>query len=120
MKKKRIVVILTMLLLITLSFIPKVQAKVNVNEYKPGELVAVDYYAPMKLAGTILNAIVITGVSISVISVMGLGIKYMMGSVEERAEYKKTMIPMLVGMIMLFCTSTIVSIIYNIVFNASK
>ena len=39
----------------------------------------------------------------------------MVGSVEEKAEYKKTMIPIIVGMVMLVCTSTIVSIIYNMV-----
>ena len=41
----------------------------------------------------------------------------MMGSAEERAEYKKTMMPMLIGMIMLFATTTIVGIIYNLVSN---
>ena len=46
---------------------------------------------------------------------MFLGMKYMVGSVEEKAEYKKTMLPIVVGMILLVCTSTIVSIIYNIV-----
>ena len=41
----------------------------------------------------------------------------MAGSVEQRAEYKKTMMPMLIGMIMLFTTTTIVGIIYNLVTN---
>ena len=38
----------------------------------------------------------------------------MVGSVEEKAEYKKTMIPIIIGMVMLICTSTFVAIIYDI------
>ena len=45
---------------------------------------------------------------------MILGIKYMIGSVEEKAEYKKTMMPYIIGTTILFAASTIVSIIYNV------
>ena len=54
------------------------------------------------------------GIVISITMVSVLGIKYMIGSVEEKAEYKKTMIPMIIGAILLFTTSTIVSIIYQL------
>ena len=45
--------------------------------------------------------------------IMVLGIKYMMGSAEEKAEYKKTMIPYLVGAILIFAATTIANVIYN-------
>lgn len=90
-------------------------AAINPDDYKPNDLTASDYQKPFAFARTILNAITITGVVICVVTVMFLGIKYMVGSVEEKAEYKKTMIPIIVGMVMLVCTSTIVSIIYNMV-----
>ena len=51
---------------------------------------------------------------IAVITIMILGIKYMMGSVQERAEYKKSMIPYLVGCILLFATITIVNAVYHL------
>ena len=41
----------------------------------------------------------------------------MVGSVEERAEYKKSMIPYLVGAVLLFAGSVVVSIIANLVIN---
>lgn len=88
---------------------------INPDDYKPNDLTALDYQKPFAFAKTILTAITITGVVICVITVMFLGMKYMVGSVEEKAEYKKTMLPIVVGMILLVCTSTIVSIIYNIV-----
>lgn len=115
MKIRKIIAIIIMLLIISMSFITTVNATINPNDYKPNDLTASDYQKPFSFAKTILNAIMITGIVICVISVMYLGIKYMVGSVEERAEYKKTIIPIIVGLVMLVCTTTFVSIIYNIV-----
>ena len=53
------------------------------------------------------------GVILSVIVLIVLGIKYMMGSAEEKAEYKKTMIPYLVGAILIFAASTIANVVYK-------
>ena len=58
----------------------------------------------------ILQAI---GIVISVAVLMVLGIKYMMGSAEEKAEYKKTMIPYVVGAILLFAATTIANAVFN-------
>ena len=41
----------------------------------------------------------------------------MIGSVEEKAEYKKTLMPFLIGALFVFAASTIASIIYNIAIN---
>ena len=51
------------------------------------------------------------GVVISVIVLLILGIKYMMGSASEKAEYKKTMIPYLVGAILIFGASAIAKVV---------
>ena len=114
MKIKKIAIIAILVILTITSFTGIVNATIQPDDYKPSDLDQTDYYKPFKMAGVILNAITITGVVVAVITVMFLGIKYMVGSVEEKAEYKKTMIPILVGMILLFCTSTIVSIIWNV------
>lgn len=120
MKTKKIVVIAILVVLTIASFTGIVNATIQPDDYKPGDLTQSDYYKPFKMAGTILNAITITGVVVAVVTVMVLGIKYMIGSVEEKAEYKKTMMPILVGMILLFCTSTIVSIIWNVTENINN
>lgn len=114
MKIKKIAIIAILVILTITSFTGIVNATIQPDDYKPSDLDQTDYYKPFKMAGVILNAITVTGVVVAVITVMFLGIKYMVGSVEEKAEYKKTMIPILVGMILLFCTSTIVSIIWNV------
>ena len=54
------------------------------------------------------------GSIISVLVLVILGIKYMMGSAEEKAEYKKTMIPYLIGAILVFAASNIAGVMYNV------
>ncbi len=73
-----------------------------------------------KGAGTVKNAgnaiigiIAIIGSAVSIIVLMILGIKYMLGSLEERAEYKKTMFAYFVGAIFVFSASAIAGFVYK-------
>lgn len=61
---------------------------------------------------TILSVI---GSLISVIVLIVLGIKYMLGSTEEKAEYKKSMLPYVIGAVFVFASSAIAGAIYNII-----
>ena len=65
------------------------------------------------LGQNIMGVVQVAGVVIAVVILMVLGIKYMMGSAEEKAEYKKTMIPYLVGAILIFAASTIANVVYQ-------
>ena len=60
-----------------------------------------------KIGNKILTMVTNVGMVLAVILVAVLGIKYMMGSTEEKAEYKKTMIPYLVGAVLVFGASAI-------------
>ncbi len=64
---------------------------------------------------TIVTIVSTIGSVVSVIALIIIGIKYMLGSVEEKAEYKKTMMPYFIGAICVFAASGITSIIYNAV-----
>ncbi len=55
------------------------------------------------------------GSIVSVLVLVILGIKYMMGSAEEKADYKKTLIPYLVGAVLVFAASNIAGLFYNFV-----
>ena len=68
-----------------------------------------------KVGQGVIGVITTIGSILSVIVLIILGLKYMMGSVEERAEYKKTMMPYVIGATILFGASTFASAIYNIV-----
>ena len=58
--------------------------------------------------------------AVSVIVLLVLGIKYMIGSAEEKAEYKKTMIPYLVGAVLVFGASAIAQVVYSIAKQAGE
>ena len=54
------------------------------------------------------------GIVVAVLILMTLGIKYMMGSAEEKAEYKKTMIPYVVGAVLLFSASALATAVIDL------
>lgn len=53
-------------------------------------------------------------VVVAVISLMIIGIKYILGSVEEKANYKQTMIPWIIGVLLVTSGTILVSSIFNI------
>ena len=61
----------------------------------------------------ILGIVQVVGSIVAVIALAVLGIKYMMGSAEEKAEYKKTFIPYIIGAVLVFAASNLASMIYN-------
>ena len=67
----------------------------------------------LSVGGTLMGTIQIVGIVVAVIILMVIGIKYMMGSAEEKAEYKKTMIPYIVGAVFIFAASTLANLAYN-------
>ena len=61
----------------------------------------------------IVGIIQTVGSVAAVVVLIALGIKYMMGSTEEKAEYKKTLMPYVVGAVLVFAASNLASVIYN-------
>ena len=64
--------------------------------------------------GNVLGIVQVIGSVVSVIILMAIGIKYMLGNVEEKAEYKKTLMPYLIGAALVFSGTTIPQILYQI------
>ena len=71
------------------------------------------------LGNQIITILTIVGTVASVIVLIVLGLKYMMGSAEEKAEYKKTMMPYVIGAALVFAASAIAGILYNFLSNVS-
>ncbi|MBD9159686.1 MAG: hypothetical protein EGQ16_07685 [Clostridiales bacterium] len=69
----------------------------------------------MDMGNKIIGAIQLIGSIVSVLTLVVLGIKYMAGSVEERAEYKKTMMPYVVGAVMVFAITNLLKILENVI-----
>ncbi len=68
-----------------------------------------------EMAGNLLGILQVVGSVISVIVLIIIGIRYMTGSASERAEYKKSMIPYLIGAVLLFSGTVFPKMIYDVV-----
>ena len=64
-------------------------------------------------AGQIMGMIRNVSVVAAVIILMVLGVKYMLGSIEEKAEYKKSFMPLIIGIILVVSATTIASFIFG-------
>ena len=87
-----------------------------------------DYYDPSKegisdeaksivtrKVGGVLGWIRNIAVVVSVITLMLIGLKYIIGSASEKAKYKETLIPWVIGCIVSVAGTTLVSFIYDAV-----
>lgn len=115
MKKRNIIFIVCslttfILLLCTVTY----AGTINPNSFKPGSVTTSGVGGAINLAEKIIGGITAVGTVVAVVVTLALGIKYMLGSIEQRAEYKKSMMPILFGMMMLFGVSWIIKLIYNI------
>ena len=69
---------------------------------------------------TLIGILQIAGTIAAVVILMVVGIKYMMGSAEEKAEYKKVMIPYIIGAVLLFAAPNLVRVVYSLSQNFIK
>lgn len=100
-----------MIMVATPVFATPVNPKDAINDITPSYDGNTDFTDKMgKIIGFLQWAGAIAGVLIIAI----FGIKYMMGSLEEKAEYKKTMIPFVIGAVVLFAAPQIAKLIFSI------
>ena len=129
-----IIVILHIIIMIGISFNAMVMAKEEIEIETISNVKIADVIDPTKDIGAydkvitdqssnkvmamgnkIIGAIQLIGSIVSVLTLVVLGIKYMTGSVEERAEYKKTMMPYVVGAVMVFAITNLLKILENVI-----
>ena len=113
-KTKRIV---TALLLIAFLCMTGTQVLATGGFIDPGSLTGSEPSGSdiQDVGNTIIGIIQAVGSIVAVVVLLILGIKYMMGSAEEKAEYKKIMLPYLIGAVILLLASNIVGAIFNTV-----
>ena len=113
MKRIFLVIILVMFLITipcTTIFAREDLGLGDLNDYKGTNT---DSDTLKEMANNVLGIIQVVGVVVSVGALTIIGIKYMMGSVEERAEYKKTLKPYIIGAFILFTGSFLPNLIYQ-------
>ena len=66
------------------------------------------------VANNVIQILKVVGAAIAVIVLLIMGIKYLMASVEEKADFKKAMIPYVVGAILVFAAPWIAGFILDL------
>lgn len=113
MKKStlKIISILAITLCIIMAF-GTVFADISFNDLQNGNA---DVNSLQTYGAKIVTVIRNVGIVLAVIMLMVIGLKYMMGSAEEKAEYKKTLMPYVIGAVLLFAASGIAQMIKNFI-----
>ena len=113
--KKSIKIIATLLLAVMIismfSTVFAADPKAGVTD--PGSLSGTGTDKFDSIGKRIIGMVQAIGSIVSVLILVVLGIKYMMGSAEEKAEYKKTLLPYIIGAALVFAASTIASVVFN-------
>lgn len=114
MKKSKKIFLIIIIILSLISLYSNVYA-INPDDYDPSKnpITTTDAKPILDKVSIVLGAIRNFSVVISVIALMIMGFKYIVGSVEEKANYKTTMIPYIIGFVMAVAGTSIVSFIYN-------
>ena len=114
-KAIKIVSIILMISIFTLFLSTKVFAASEASDIIVGLKPTYEDEAGLTNVGQQIISIISTvAIVISVIVLLIIGIKYMMGSASEKAEYKKTMIPYLVGAVIIFGAGAIAQVVVNL------
>ena len=67
-----------------------------------------------EIGAKIINWIWAISVVVAIIVLMIIGLKFILGSTSEKAEYKKSLIPVVVGVLVLVFATTIVRVLFGI------
>ena len=115
MKINKLVIILIICGLFLSSMIPLYAATIDADDVRPNASGIDVATTEIKNTGRkIYSAVFTTGSVVSVAVIAWIGVKYIWASAEERADYKKSLLPYFVGAICVFGASGIANIVYNV------
>ena len=115
MKKINKILIVFVIIILLTSVLYISHAVINPENYKPSDPTQTETLELRKRVNLILGVVRNVSVVVSVIALMIIGIKYMLGSVEEKANYKATMMPYVIGCLLAASGTTLVSYIYDVI-----
>ena len=109
------IIIITLIIGICFTNFINVYA-VNPDDYDPNKnpIQAADYDEFFSRAGTVLGTVRSIGAVVSVLGIAILGIRYMLGSLEQKANYKETMVPFVIGIAITVGITTIITIVQEL------
>lgn len=114
LKKKYKMLIVGLVIIILMFFICNQIYAIDPTEFKPKDPTQIESQDVLDIVGVILGTLRNASAVVAVIAIMIMGVKYILGSVEEKANYKETMFPYIIGCIMAVAGTTLVSFLYTI------
>ena len=109
---KRKIIVIALIVINIICITKPVMATVNPDNYDPGKITMGGTF--LNRVGPILGFIKYIGIIVGVLGLAIIGAKYLFSSVEGKAEYKKTMVPYLIGCFMLMSVSLVIQVIETI------
>ena len=85
----------------------------TIDQFNPSSTSVTGTEEIKTFGNNIVSVITTIGIVASVIILIIIGLRYMLGSIEEKAQYKKSMIPYIIGAGLVFTASFIANIIYD-------
>ena len=116
-KMEKVLSIIMIAIVIIFNVLTIVNAVDSGDKFQPSSVngtgSTMDTGSVQNLGQSVFAVVRVVGILISVIILVVLGIKYMMGSAEEKSEYKKTLLPYAIGAFLIFAAANISQILYN-------
>lgn len=118
MKKiaKIILIILSLTLIFTFITSNLSQAVIDTHSFDPWQVQpeGIDGETVTHYTNKFASILTVAGIVVAVICLMVLGLKFIIGSATEKAEYKKTLVPVVIGIAMIALITSIVSGLYSV------
>lgn len=117
-KTNKIFMVFAITIVLLLSIFSYVNAAVNPTGYLNGTISNETARNNIKSIGnTIVGIVQVVGSIVSAVIILIIGIRYMTGSVEEKASYKKSMMPYFIGAVVVLAATNILKLIVNFATN---
>ena len=114
--KKMILIFIILIVTIALALIPTfASATINPDDYKPSNPSYTDAIKITNIVNPIIETLKVLGIVIAVIALAVMGIKFMTGSIEEKAEYKKVLPGYFIGVIMVVAITQLLAVVIEII-----
>lgn len=112
--KKFIFIMLSFLLLTILIGNFCMATSFDPGAYNPGTVRRRDAEPVFAMGEKIFGALRNIAALIAVVTIGIIGLRYMFGSVDSKAEYKATMMPWVIGVLMVVLVTTLLDVIQNL------
>ncbi len=114
MKKSKLFLVMFVTILIIIFPLIVNASQIDPDDYNSSGPTASDVKDMYIFGGSVAGIVQIVGTIVSAGALIIIGIKYVIASADERAEYKERMLPYVIGAVLLFGASNIVKIAYNL------